>query len=284
MSIYYIDGEYVEASQATLPAHDLAILRGYGIFDFLRTYGGKPFQLGAHLRRLEQSANLLGLHCPYDIEELMTIVMETLSRNTYPESTIRIVLTGGDSPDNFTPQGNSRLMVMIAPIFNIPSHHYTDGAEVVTIDIERYLPTAKSLNYIPGIIARRKASEINPKSIEAIYCVNGNVIEGTTTNTFIVKDGKWITAGENLLHGITRAEVIKLIDSYTTLEVRDITLDEYLQADEVIITSSNREVMPIVKVNDVVIDNGTPGDHTQILMSHWREMTEAYAQPTTSSL
>ena len=70
MGIFYIDGEYVEAEGASVPAGDLALLRGYGIFDFARTYGGKPFQLGAHLRRLLRSAALLELHCPWDIEAL----------------------------------------------------------------------------------------------------------------------------------------------------------------------------------------------------------------------
>lgn len=278
MSVYYINGEYVDSTKATIPANDLAILRGYGVFDFLRTYGGVPFQLGAHLRRLEQSAKLLELNCPWDIEELMTIVMETLKRNTYAESNIRIIVTGGDSPDNFMPQGKSRLMVMVTPIPDINQAYYTDGAEVVTMEIERYIPGAKSLNYIPGIIARRKALQINPKSIETIYRVNGNVIEGTTTNTFMVKDGIWVTPGDRLLPGITRSETIKLLESYTTIETRDIPLEEYTSADEVIITSSTKDVMPIVKVDDTVIGDGKLGQHTKTLMKAWRAMTEAYAK------
>ena len=278
MSVYYINGDYVDSTKATIPANDLAILRGYGIFDFLRTYGGVPFQLGAHLRRLEQSAKLLELNCPWDIEELMTIVMETLKRNPYKESNVRIIVTGGDSPDNFMPQGKSRLMVMVTPLPDLNPVYYTEGAEVVTMEVERYIPGAKSLNYIPGIIARRKALQINPKSIETIYRTNGNVIEGTTTNTFIVKDGIWITPGDKLLPGITRAETIKLLETYTTIEIRDITLDEYKAADEVIITSSTKDIMPIVKVDDTIIGDGKLGQHTKILMEAWREMTEAYAK------
>ncbi len=278
MSVYYINGQYVDTENATLPVSDLAILRGYGIFDFLRTYGGKPFQLEAHLQRLMRSAELIDLECPWDIDTLTDIIMETLARNSYDESNVRIVVTGGDSPDNFMPQGNSRLLVMVTPVQNIADHYYTDGGEVVTMNIARYIPGAKSLNYIPAIIARRKALKMNPKSLETIYRNDGKVIEGTTTNTFIVKDGQWITAGDRLLHGITRAEVIKLIESYATLETRDITLEEYYNADEVIITSSNKEVVPIVKVDDRVIGGGTVGEQTKRLMQIWREMTIAYAQ------
>lgn len=282
MSVYYINGDYIDSTKATIPANDLAILRGYGIFDFLRTYGGVPFQLGAHLRRLQKSAELLELNCPWDIEELMTIVMETLNRNAYEESHIRIIVTGGDSPDNFMPQGKSRLMVMVTPTPDINPAHYTDGAEVVTMEIERYIPGAKSLNYIPGIIARRKALRINPKSVETIYRVDGNVIEGTTTNTFIVKDGIWVTPGDKLLPGITRAETIKLLENYTTLEIRDITLDDYKSADEVIITSSTKDIMPVVKVDETTIGDGKVGQHTKILMQAWDEMTEEYARGSVS--
>ncbi len=278
MSVYYINGEYIDAKRATIPANDLAILRGYGVFDFLRTYGGKPFQLGAHLRRLARSAELLDLECPWDMEDITEIILETLKRNTYEESNIRIVITGGDSPDNFMPQGESRLLVMVTPAHSIADSYYTDGGEVVTMNIERYIPGAKSLNYIPAIIARRKALKINPKSLETIYRVDGNIIEGTTTNTFMFKDGVWVTAGDKLLPGITRAEVIKLIESYASLEVRDITLEDYYDADEVIITSSNKEVVPIVKVDDRVIADGKVGEQTRKLMQLWREMALEYAQ------
>lgn len=278
MSIFYINGEFVDSARATIPANDLAILRGYGAFDFLRTYGGKPFQLGAHLRRLQKSAELLDLNCPWDIEEMMSIIMETLERNHYEESNVRIVITGGDSPDNFMPQGESRLLVMVTPVQHLAEQYYVEGAHVVTMAIERYIPGAKSLNYIPAIIARRKALKINPKSIETIYRVDGHVIEGTTTNTFIFKDGTWVTPGDRLLPGITRAEVIKLIESYSTLEIRDITVEEYKAADEVIITSSNKEVVPIVRVDDAQIADGKPGENTKALMKIWHEMTETYAQ------
>ena len=278
MSIFYVNGKYVDSANAMLPANDLAVLRGYGVFDFLRTYGGKPFQLGAHLRRLQRSSELLGLACPWDIEELMSIVMETLERNPYEESNIRLVVTGGDSPDNFMPQGDSRLIVMVTPVKELDDHYYTAGAEVVTMNIERYIPGAKSLNYIPAIIARRQSLEMNPKSIETIYRVDGNIIEGTTSNTFMFKDGTWVTAGDRLLPGITRAEVIKLIDGYSQLETRDISVEEYRAADEVIITSSNKEVVPIVKVDDTIIGDGQVGEKARALMKVWREMTETYAQ------
>lgn len=278
MSVFYMDGEFVDSDKAVVPASDLAILRGYGVFDFLRTYGGKPFQLGAHLRRLESSADLIGLHSPLDIEEMMTIVMETIEHNAYDEANIRIILTGGDSPDNFMPQGDSRFMVMVTPLHPIDPAYYANGCEVVTMEIERYIPGAKSLNYIPGIIARRKALEINPKSLETLYKLDGLVIEGTTTNTFMYHDGTWSTPANRLLPGITRSQIIKLMDGIWQCEIRDIGEEEYKSAEEIIITASNKEILPVVKVDDSLIGDGTVGTQTRKLMDLWREMTREYAQ------
>ena len=277
MSVYYVDGEYVDSRKATVPASDLALLRGYGIFDFLRTYGGKPFQLGAHLRRLIRSAALLDMRFPWDIEELDEIVIETMRRNGFDESSIRLVVTGGDSPNDFMPAGESRLLVMVTPTIPFSPSAYDQGAEVVTVEMQRHMPEVKSINYIPGITAQKMALRFNPKSIEAIYRVNGKIVEGTRSNTFIFKDGAWITPAEDLLLGITRAEVIKLIEAKGPLDLRDISLAEYLAADEVIITSSTKEIIPVVKVDDVTIGAGVPGDNTRQLLRAWREMTDNYA-------
>ena len=277
MSVFYINGEYVKAAEARLPATDLAILRGYGVFDFLRTYGGVPFQLGAHLRRLRRSADLIDLHCPWDIEELGEIALETVRRNGYPESNIRLVVTGGESENGFLPRGDSRLLVMVTPWEAPPTWWYEPGAPVVTVELQRHLPEAKTTNYIPGISAQLKASKRIPNAIDAIYVTDGLVSEGTRSNTFIFKDGRWITPADGLLLGVTRAEVIKLLEADGGLELRDVTLDEYYAADEVILTSSTKEVVPVVQVNDVAIGGGAPGEMTKRLMRQWRRMTEAYA-------
>ena len=277
MSVFYINREFVESSDATIPATDLAILRGYGVFDFLRTYAGIPFQLGAHLRRLLRSAALIKLTCPWDIEDLAEIVNETLRRNGYAESGIRLVLTGGDSPNGFLPSGESRLLIMVTPAQDMTKDYYERGAAVATVEQARFLPEAKTINYIPGITAQIEAQKRVPKAVDAIYCDDGKVVEGTRSNTFIFKSGRWITPGDGLLLGITRAEAIKLIEAEGDLEFRAITLEEYYAADEVIVTSSTKEIMPVVQVDNVTIGEGVPGPHTKRLMAQWREMTRAYA-------
>ncbi len=275
-SVYYIDGEYVAAGQATLPATDLATLRGYGVFDFTRTYNGLPFQLGAHLRRLQTSAALIDLRCPWDIETLSEIVMETLRRNSFAEAGISLFITGGDSPNNFMPSGASRLLVLVNPLHGLPATVYARGGAVVTVAQQRDLPQAKTINYIPGIRAQMQAQQRNPAAIDAIYCADGKVLEGTRSNTFIFSDGRWITPAQGVLLGITRAQVIKLLAADGRLELRDISLEEYYAAEEIIITSSTKEIVPIVMVDDMTIGAGGVGENSKRLMRQWRAMTAAY--------
>lgn len=100
MSIYYIDGEFVDENDALIPATDLAVLRGYGVFDFTRSYGGVPFKLAEHVTRLRRSAEHIELSLPFSEEEIADIVMQTVKRNNYPECTVRIVITGGAAGDD----------------------------------------------------------------------------------------------------------------------------------------------------------------------------------------
>ena len=276
MSVFYINGQYVDASKAALPADDLAVLRGFGVFDYLRTYGGIPFQLRAHLQRLHRSAALIELACPWDIEQLAEIVLETLRRNDYDEAGIRIVLTGGSSANGFMPAGDSRLLVMVQPQQNLPAETYERGAALATVEQSRYLPEAKTINYIPGITAQIKAERRVANAIDALYTLDGNVIEGTRSNIFICQAGRWSTPAADLLLGITRAEVIKLLEGDCGVEQRAISLDELYAADEAVLTSTTKEIVPIVRVDDRRIGTGRPGEQSRRLMRRWREMTDAY--------
>ena len=277
MSVFYINGEFIDEAQAQLSATDLAILRGYGVFDFLRTYRGLPFQLGAHLQRLARSAALIDLACPWDIEALGDIVLEAIQRNGYPESNIRLLVTGGEGEGGFMPLGEPRLLVMVMPWEAPPAWWYEAGVHVVTSELQRHLPEAKTIHYIPAIMAQRKASRRDPKAIDVIYSADSLVSEGTRSNIFIFKEGRWITPKDGVLLGITRAEVIKLLQADGILELRDLTLADFRAADEAILTSTTKEVTPIVKVDGVTIGDGAPGEMTRRLMRQWAAMTDAYA-------
>ncbi len=277
MTIFYVDGQFVPSDEATIPINDLALLRGYGIFDFLKTYRGKPLFLGEQIERLQQSAEQIGLDLPWSRRELTDIVMQTLDKNNLPEANIRMVVTGGSSPDFITPQGKPRLLVLVTPLAQQPEWWYTEGVKIITIDSERNIPAAKSIDYIPATIALKKARRQD--AIEAVYVDRaGYVLEGTTSNLFLFSDDRLVTPGRAILNGITRQAVLKLAENTTETEIRDIKSDELFTAEEVFITGSNKEIVPVVKVDQTTIGNGKPGRHTKALMEAFVAYTDEKAQ------
>ena len=276
VSIYYVDGEFLPAAEAKIPVDDLSVLRGYGIFDYMRTYSGKPIFLKQHLKRLRQSADQIGLGLPWSLEELTEIVMQTLSRNDNDESNIRIVVTGGSSPDFITPQGSPRLIVMITPLLKFPEVWTADGIKLVTLRFSRNIPGAKSIDYIQAIVAQQKARAQG--AVEVVYVGRQNqVLEGTTSNIFAFAGEALITPGDGILNGITRKTVIELAEPKLNVVIRNLVLDELLGAKEVFITSSNRGVLPVVQIDDRSIGTGKPGDQTRWLMNAFAEHTAKLA-------
>jgi len=275
MSIFYVDGAFVDSDKAVLSVNDMAILRGYGIFDFMRTYNQKPFHLKEHITRLVNSGSHVGLTLPCSEEELFDIVMETLARNNYPESNVRIVFTGGISPDSVTPQGNGKLMVMVTPKHDLPEWWYTEGAKIVTVDVERYIPEAKSTNYMNAVLAQQEAKKKN--AVEAVYVDrDGRVLEGTTTNIFLLIDGEWVTPDRGILHGITRAAVLDLMKNEFKVTFRDLSREDLARAEEIFITASNKEIVPVIQADDLKIGSGKVGENTRRIMKLFRDFTKVY--------
>jgi len=277
MAVYYIDGLFVDQHEAVLPVSDLAILRGYGVFDFLRTYGGRPFHLDAHIQRLQNSAKLIDLACPWEHAEIRDIVTETMQRNDFPESSIRLLITGGDSDDSITPGSNPRLLVMVSQVKTFPERWYEDGVEIITTDITRYIPGAKSIDYIRAILALNNARSVG--AVESLYVdAQGHVLEGTTSNLFMVADSQLITPPADILPGVTRDVVLDIVAPDFKLELRAVAKEELLGADEVFLTSSNKEVLPVRVIDGQVIGSGKPGVFTKQIMKLFSEYTKSYGK------
>jgi branched-chain amino acid aminotransferase len=276
-NIFYIDGEFLPEKDARIPVNDLAILRGYGIFDFLRTYGGKPFHLFDHLKRLEHSAKSIDLNLPLNIEEIRNIVLETLQRNHHKDSNVRIVVTGGQTADSIIPCGKPRLLIMVTEVCPCPQKWYEDGVKIITFPLERQIPAAKSLNYLSAILALKEA--YHQQALEAVYTDrNDHLREGTTSNFFIFIDGKMITPGtEEILPGITRQVVLELAEHEFEVQIRNIHIDELSRAQGAFLSSSSKEILPVVKVDDITIGNGKPCPQTRLVMKRFEEYTTRYA-------
>jgi branched-chain amino acid aminotransferase len=273
VAIYYIDGEFKPADEAVIPVDDLAILRGIGVFDLLRTYDGKPYFLDAHIDRLEQSARKIDLKLPWSHDEIIAIVEETLSRNDIPEANIRIVVTGGSSTDFMTPSGSPRLLVLVSPVPKLPAQWYTEGVKIISWEVERPIPGAKSIDYISASLALKKAAAEG--AIEALYIDrNGLALECTTSNIFAFVEQKLVTPGRGILSGVTRKVVLELAKDLFAIDIRDMSRAELLAADEVFITGTSKGLVPVVRVDDGVIGDGRPGRRTQQLMDAMKRHTE----------
>jgi branched-chain amino acid aminotransferase len=280
VATYYIDGQFVPASEAVIPVDDLAIMRGLGVFDLLRTLNGKPLFLKEHIQRLEDSARHIGIALPWPRMELIRVVMEALHRNTFKESNIRIVVTAGSSPDFLTPIGEPRLLVLVTRAPELPAGWYTDGVKIITFFSERNIPGAKSINYVPATIALKQARDKD--AIEAVYVNrNGLVLEGTTSNLFAVFSGTLVTPDRGILSGVTRKAVLDLAEKMGPVDLRDLPLAELLTADEVFITGTNKMIVPVVQVDDTVIGDGQPGEYTQNLMNAFHIQIDEYYKKQT---
>lgn len=262
MAIYYVNGQFVPDEKAVIPVTDLAVLRGYGVFDLFRTYNGKPFHWQAHLERLVGSAQRIGLTFPWSRKELTTIVMQTVHKNPEIDNAyVRVVITGGASRDFATFENKPRLLVLISPIPVYPDWWYQKGVKLITLYQERTIPDAKSIDYIPATMAMKKARQQD--AVEVIYLdAAGRALEGTSTNVFLFSKGRLITPGEGILSGITRKVVIETAQSDFPVEIRDVPLKELLRADEVFITGTSKGIVPVVQVDETVIGSGIPGANT----------------------
>ncbi len=275
-NIFYIDGKFVKEKEAKIPVYDLGLIRGYGVFDFLRTYNRKPFYLKEHLKRLLKSAQLIGLRHNFRIKDLEKLVILTLNKNKHlKEANIRIIITGGDSKDFITPS-KPRLIIMITPVKNIDKKIYLNGAKLITKIYERVDPNAKTLIYTDAVKFLQEAKRKG--AIEVLLIgKNKEILECTTSNFFAVIDKNVITPPKDkILEGITRKIVINLCKKFNIPIIeRKILIDEMKKFNEVFITASNKEILPIIKIDDTKISN-EPGEITKFLMEKYKEITKDY--------
>ena len=268
MTVYYVDGEFVPAHEAMIPVDDLAILRGIGICDIMRTFHGRPFFVDEHIDRLMDSGKKIGLNLPWTAKNIRQIVFQTLEKNPgLVEVNIRIVITGGSSPDFLTPTGRPRLIIMVTPIKKLPEAWYTEGVKVITLVHERPLAGAKITAYLPAAMAMTRARTAG--AMEVIYIdKRQNALECTTSNLFAFFGNTLVTPpADGILKGITRKVILSLARDRFDVSESPIPLEKLLTADEVFITGTNKGVVPVIRIDDTPIGTGRPGVHTQILMT-----------------
>jgi branched-chain amino acid aminotransferase len=276
MDLYFFNNSWISQAQAHISVNDLAVLRGYGVFDLLRTYNHKPFHLQAHLERLANSARLIGLHLPKPIGDLDAIIREGIAKCEHPECKVRILVTGGLSSDGITPDGTPQLIIIFSAATRLPPELFSNGAKVITSHVDRFLPGAKSINYIPAILCRQEARQRG--AVESIYVDrDGYLMEGTTANLFVFRNNTLLTPPcDRVLPGITRQVVLQLAAGHFEVVQRPIHQDEIRLLDEAFITSSLAEILPVAAIDSLSVGGSAPGPLCRKLMALFAEYTHNY--------
>jgi branched-chain amino acid aminotransferase len=279
----YLNGEFVPEEEAKISAFDHGFLYGDGIFEGIRAYDGYVFKLEEHLDRLYDSARAIKLEIPLSREEMKQAILETLRVNNLRTSYIRPIITRGVGDLGIDPRkckGRPTVLILVREWKTLyPEELYQRGLRAIVASTrarppESLSPTIKSLNYLTNIMAKLEANAAGAD--EAIMLdVRGNVAEGTADNLFIVKKGVLYTPPITTnLPGITRGVVIGLAkEAGYPVHEEYFGVAQLYTADEVFLTGTAAEIVPIVEIDGRAIGNGKPGPITQDLRQRFKAIT-----------
>ena len=275
MQFSMVNSEIVPTSKAQLHLSDLALLRGFGLFDYFRVKEGVPLFLEDYLARFYRSAQRLNLEVPVSEEALKALIFGLLGANGEPDANVRLLLTGGYSEDGFTP-AEPNLAALQHERKDYPSELFETGAKLITHEYVRDLPEVKSINYATAV---RLIPEMKRAgAIEVLYHDDGQVAETSRANVFVVTQaGTLVTPAEGILEGITRKRILELTGEMDVeVEARAVTLDEVHAAREVFITSTTKGAMPIAEIDGEKVGGGQAGELTKRLGEAFSARVEAY--------
>ncbi|MEQ9320843.1 MAG: aminotransferase class IV [Polyangiaceae bacterium] len=273
-----IEGEIKRPEEATISIYDRGFLYGDSVFETVRTYGGKLFALDEHLVRLEDSAQKMGFSLAVSTEQIAEETRRGVEASGNAECYARIMVTRGTGPiglDTALAEGPLRV-ILVEPLKTPPPEHYENGISAICVETVRASDAADSAklgNYLASALALKKAKEAGAHEALVVNR-DGLVVEGTTSNVFVVRGGTLCTPalGVGILAGITRKALLATAEALDIpVEFASLTPSELYDVDELFLTSSIREVMPIVKVDGQVIGDGTPGAVTRDLHRAFRK-------------
>lgn len=271
----YWNGSIVPLEEISISPYDLGVLRGYGVFDVMRTENKKPFLLERHWDRFTNSAETLGLTIPVSKDEYIDILSDLIERNGFDQANIRTVLTGGMSSNAFVPEGNEAFFILIEPFAPLDNTYFSDGSKVMTLDFKRDFPRAKITQYITAIKNTNQKKKVG--ALEILYVRDGKALEASTSNYALFLGNTLVAPKDEILLGITRGLVLQLAQELGfQVDEREVSFEEVLGADEMFLTATNKYIVPVVQVDEHVIGSGKPGEKTKKLMQKLQEFIREY--------
>jgi branched-chain amino acid aminotransferase len=276
----WLDGKLVDQADAKVAVFDHGLLYGDGVFEGIRVYNKKVFELDAHMKRLYESAKAIRLEMPIGKKELAKAVEETTKANGVVDGYIRLVATRGTGNLGLNPFvcENASIFIIADSIQLYPEELYEKGMKVISATTVRnhpltIPPQVKSLNYLNNILAKIEALDSNvPEAI--MYNHEGYVAEATGDNVFIVKDDVVYTppVEAGALSGITRGIVMKLAKAEKIAVVeKNLTRFDLYVCDELFLTGTAAEVIGVVWIDGRIIGDGSPGPITMLLRKRFFE-------------
>lgn len=257
-------------AEARIGVGDLALVRGYAVFDYFLFANYRPRFIKDYIDRFFRSADRLGLQMPISKTEIAQVVTDLIAANNVERGGIRFLLTGGYSPNSFKPtKGN--LIVYQDPFPTAPDHHYTEGASVATYQHEREIPEVKSINYLTAI---RIVDWLEEQGADyPLYHDGEYILESDRSNFFILNENnELLTAATRVLGGITRKKIIEIAkaEGITVIE-KEVSLAELRAAKEAYLTSSIKGILPVCTIDGKTVGNGKPSDLAHKLQAIYLE-------------
>jgi len=281
--LIYFNGKLIKKEDAKVSVFDHGLLYGDGVFEGIRSYGCLVFKLREHIDRLYASAQGISLKIPMQKKEMERAIVGTLKANKLKDAYIRAVVTRGEGDLGLDPRNcrHATVFIITDKIALYPAELYHKGLKIVTVPTRRNIPEAlnpqiKSLNYLNNILGKIEA--INAGVPEALMLdQNGFVTECTGDNIFMIKDDVLVTppVSVGVLNGITRGAVLEVAAKagLKTCE-RMVTRFELYVADEVFLTGTAAELIPVVMIDGRLIGAGNVGEHTSALISVFKKITK----------
>jgi len=280
----FLDGQIVPVAEARISVFDHGLLYGDGVFEGMRVYGGRVFKMGAHLRRLFESAKAIRLTIPMSPQELAEATDRTVRANGVVDGYVRLVVTRGVGylGLSITRTACPSVFIIADQIELYPPEMYEKGMAIITSSIVRNHPNAvspriKSLNYLNNILAKIEALDAGvPEAI--LFNHMGFVAEATGDNVFLVRNGTAMTppSDDGSLEGVTQAVVAELLRRRSVpFREAHLTRHDLYIADECFLTGTAAEVVPVTRIDGRPIGSGQPGPVTRQLMADFREYVRA---------
>jgi len=241
---------------ANIRVNDLGLLRGYGIFDFFPVQSGFPVFQEEYFSRFFHSAARIRLEPPVDSKGLEERVIRLIKANDCPTGFVKLVLTGGFTPDGYSP-GRSNLFIMMHPPL-ADELALEKGVKVLLYKFLRWNPDVKSLNYA-NVLKHREILQ-KSEALDLLYHDGRRISETSRGNFFIVnQQNELVTAPFNILFGITRGKVLEIAAGIMPVKESFINIEDILTAREAFITSTSKSVLPVVQIDSWTIGDGRPG-------------------------